>query len=294
MDSELYKNSVEYEKLTQAIYQSILNDEGLEKVRVEHDKSLTGRSGVDHQIDVYWNFKQANVEHAVLIECKNYATALTLEKIRNFHSVINDIGNCRGIMVTKIGFQSGAKKYADFYGIDLKLLRQPIKDDWKGKVKDIHINLIAKAPVSTSDKPISLSILLGPESEEQENIIKTLQKEGKLNIPSSPDMCFVDNSRVPITEEMRWWLPKQLNVLDKEPGGPYEQVIELKDTFVITNPEEDSEQIVKVKGVKVTYWTEELDVREIILHGDEVVNAILKDFSTGETENGNGSSLLMA
>ncbi|GAI09384.1 unnamed protein product, partial [marine sediment metagenome] len=132
MDSKLYKDSVEYEKLTQAIYQSILLDEGLEKISVEYNGSLTGRSGVAHQIDVYWKFKQANIEHAVLIECKYYSTALTLEKVRNFHSVINDIGNCRGIMITKIGYQSGAKKYADFYGIDLKILRKPLQEDWEG------------------------------------------------------------------------------------------------------------------------------------------------------------------
>jgi len=284
MDSELYKDSVEYEKLTQVIYQSILNNEGLERISVQHDEDLIGRSGVAHQIDVCWKFKQANIEHAVLIECKNYSTALTLEKIRNFHSVINDIGNCKGIMVTKVGFQSGAKKYADFYGIDLKLMRKPIEEDWKDKIKDIHINIIAKAPVSSSDKPISLSLVIAPETEEQRELIEKLQAENKLTIPSGPDMRFVDNSRVPITDEMRWWLPKQLQVLDKEPGGPYEQTIKLENAFIITNPEEDSEQLVKVKLVKVTYWVEELDTREIIIHGDEVVQAILKDFSTGDTE----------
>lgn len=120
-------------------------------------------------------------------------------------------------------------------------MRKPIKEDWKDRIKDIHINNFAKFPVNSSNKPISLSLFLAPETEEQRELIKKLQAENKLTIPSSPDMRFVDNSRVPITDEMRWWLPKQLQALDKEPGGPYEQTIELEDTFIVTNPEEDSE-----------------------------------------------------
>jgi hypothetical protein len=284
MDSELYRKSIEYEKLTQSIYQFILQNEGLEGIDVEHNINLTGRSGVAHQIDVHWKFKQANINHIILIECKNYASALTLEKVRNFHSVINDIGNCKGIMVTKVGYQSGAKKYAEYYGIDLKVLRNPTEDDWKGRVKNILLNIIAKAPVSEQDRPISMTLFLSPETEEQKQIIDSLQNEGKLQIPNSPDMSFVDSKNIPITEEMQWWLPKQLDVLEKEPGGPYEQNIELKDSYVLINQDEPEEQLVKVLGVKVQYWVEEVDTSEIVLHGNEIVKTILKDFSTNEVE----------
>jgi hypothetical protein len=284
MNDDLYKNSIEYEKLTQAIYQSILNDQGLEKIRVEHNVSLRGHSGVEHQIDVHWKFKSANIEHAVLIECKNYSSALTLEKVRNFHAILNDIGNCKGIMVTKVGYQRGARQYADFYGIELKLLRKPKEEDWQGKIKDIHLNIIAKAPKSTPDMPISISLFLSPDSDEQKTKIDRLQQEGKLNVPSGPDMCLLDKNAVPITEEMKWWLPKQLNMLDKEPGGPYEQCIEFKDKYILINPESDEEQLVKTIGMKVKYWVEELDTKEMIIHGSEIVKTILKDFSTNETE----------
>jgi hypothetical protein len=187
-------------------------------------------------------------------------------------------------MVTKVGYQSGAKTYAEYYGIDLKVLCKPIGDDWKGRVKDIHINIIAKAPVSESSKPIEVSLFLSPETDEQKKFIETLQNEGKLKIPSGPEMFFVDVNKIPVTEEMRWWLPKQLKVLDKEPGGPYEQNIELKNTYVVVNPNETTEQLVKVIGIKVKYWVEELDTSEIVLHGDKIVNSILKDFSSGEVE----------
>ncbi|NLD49970.1 MAG: restriction endonuclease, partial [Clostridiaceae bacterium] len=103
MDIDLYNEAIEYEQLTRAIYQAILMNEGSENIIVEHNVPIRGRSGVEHQIDVLWHFKQAGIEHDVLIECKNYSTNLTLEKVRNFFGVIHDIGNVHGVIVTKTG-----------------------------------------------------------------------------------------------------------------------------------------------------------------------------------------------
>jgi hypothetical protein len=83
MDAKEYQAAVEYEKLTQAVYQAILNGEG-QNVTVEHNVDKLGRSGVAHQVDVYWQFSQAGLDHIVLMECKNYASSITLEKVRNF------------------------------------------------------------------------------------------------------------------------------------------------------------------------------------------------------------------
>jgi len=103
MDAAIYAEAIEYELLTRQIYESILQSEGSKSIDVKHNVSIAGRSGVEHQVDVYWEFKQAGLTHRVLIECKNYASNLTLEKARNFFAVVHDIGNCRGIMVTKTG-----------------------------------------------------------------------------------------------------------------------------------------------------------------------------------------------
>jgi hypothetical protein len=42
MDAELYKEAIEYELLTQAIYQAIHQKEGINTVKVQHKVSLTG------------------------------------------------------------------------------------------------------------------------------------------------------------------------------------------------------------------------------------------------------------
>jgi hypothetical protein len=51
-----------------------------------------------------------------------------------------DVPNLKGIFATLVGYQSGAKAYATHYGIDLKEVRLPTTQDWKGRVKNITIN----------------------------------------------------------------------------------------------------------------------------------------------------------
>ncbi|KZK94445.1 MULTISPECIES: hypothetical protein [unclassified Pseudovibrio] len=43
----------EYEKFVQAIYQEIVDNSGVENIEVKHNVSLGGRSGADHQIDIF-------------------------------------------------------------------------------------------------------------------------------------------------------------------------------------------------------------------------------------------------
>ncbi|MEW6265857.1 MAG: restriction endonuclease [Thermodesulfobacteriota bacterium] len=284
MDAELYRESIQYERLTQSIYQAILKREGVNNITVERDVNIKGRSGVDHQIDVFWKFKQATIEHTVLIECKNYSSAITLEKVRNLFAVIHDIGNCIGLMVTKTGYQSGASEFAKYYGISLKLLRKPTDDDWKGIIKEIRLRITAKAPVSTFEKPISTYLVIESSSDDQKIRLDNLKKEEKLHMPSGPDIKFFNSDGEECTEEMRWWLPKNLNVLDKDDGGPYEQTIILDEKYIYINRGEPSEELVKAACLKVQFYVETLDSVESVIHGEEIVQAILKDYATGNVE----------
>lgn len=159
----------------------------------------------------------------MLIECKNYATNLTLEKVRNFFGVLHDIGNAQGLIKTKTGYQSGVAGFANYYGIGLKVLRRPNDQDWQGRIKDIHIDITAKTVASSEDKPLSVQMFLESGDEEQRICLQKLQEIGRLNVPSGPDLCFLDKDGQVVSEEMRWWLPKQTDTLSKEDGGPYTQ-----------------------------------------------------------------------
>lgn len=117
--------NTEYERFTQEIYQQLVNLDVVRTTKVQHDVKLEGRSGQKHQIDVYWEYVIAGNKHRVAIECKNYNTLVPIGKVRDFKGVLDDLNGVNGIMVTKVGYQEGAKKYAQEYGISLKELRTP-------------------------------------------------------------------------------------------------------------------------------------------------------------------------
>lgn len=119
--------NTEYEKFTQEIYQQLLNEDfgNIKTVNVLHNVKLKGRSGQEHQIDVYWEYEMVGIMYKTAIECKNYKHPISVGKIRDFYGVLSDLNNVIGIMVTKEGYQKGSKEYARHYGINLKELRQP-------------------------------------------------------------------------------------------------------------------------------------------------------------------------
>lgn len=135
--------NTEYEKLAQEIYQAISDAEGVKNINVQHNIKLPGKSGCNHQIDVYWEFEMMGIKHCVAIECKNYSSEVSVGKLRDFFGVLHDVGNTTGIFVTKVGYQSGAEKFANHYGIVLKELRFPTAKDWEGRIKDIVLTIHA-------------------------------------------------------------------------------------------------------------------------------------------------------
>lgn len=114
-----------YELFTLEIYQLLINAQGVKTVQVQHNVKLEGRSGQKHQIDVYWEYMIAGTTHRVAIECKNYDKPIRLSVVHSFKGVLDDFNGVQGIIVSKKGFQAGAKRYAKEWGISLKELRTP-------------------------------------------------------------------------------------------------------------------------------------------------------------------------
>lgn len=117
------KQGSNYELLTQQVYQILLDCEWPGKnICVQHDIKLTGSSGQEHKIDVYWEYELGGVNNKVAIECKDYSKPLAIGKVRDFYGVLADLKDVKGIMIASNGFQKGAKDYAKSWGINLKEL----------------------------------------------------------------------------------------------------------------------------------------------------------------------------
>lgn len=126
--------NTDFELFTQRIYQRLVKNDVLKPTKVQHNVKLRGKSGCEHQIDVYWEYEIAGNMHRVAIECKNYDSLVPVGKVRDFQGVLSDLNNVNGIMVSRKGYQDGAKKFAAEYGISLKELRRPTWDECFGAI----------------------------------------------------------------------------------------------------------------------------------------------------------------
>ena len=60
----------DYERFVQKVCQMLLKAEGKDTTKVERDVKLKGVSGQEHQIDVYWEYKQIGITYQTAVECK--------------------------------------------------------------------------------------------------------------------------------------------------------------------------------------------------------------------------------
>lgn len=263
--------NIEYERLTQDIYQTLHDAEGIKPITVKHNVLVEGKSGCKHQIDVYLEFEMVGEKHRVAIECKNYSSEVnkvSIGRIRDFFGVLHDIGNIKGIFVTKIGYQSGAISFADYYEISLKELRFPTGKDWAGRVKTIVTTITAfMQNVKTREPVIDIEWV-------RENAHFKEGEEVKISFSGFSNEIIVYNrigERITDFHEMESKLPYEW----KETQG-LEYTYSFDDGFLDT-PEIGK---IKIKGMKFTY-----DVISSIIssesEGETIAKAILKDVKTG-------------
>lgn len=141
--AQIRNKNTEYEQFTRKVFAGLSLQKRVKTIKLQHNVKLLGNSGTRHQIDVYWEYEKDGQLHKVAIECKNYSKNVPVGKVRDFYGVIDDIDDLQGIMITRKGFQDGAKKYASSKNIHLKELRAPIgEESLAGRIiTDFHISM---------------------------------------------------------------------------------------------------------------------------------------------------------
>ena len=126
--------NIDFELFTQRVYQKLVNNSILKPISVQHNVKLKGKSGCEHQIDVYWEYETNGKLYRTAIECKNFNTSIPIGRVRDFFGVLYDLGNVNGIMVSSKEYQEGSLKFAETYGISLKMLKNPDAKDIIGSI----------------------------------------------------------------------------------------------------------------------------------------------------------------
>jgi hypothetical protein len=107
----------EFEEYVAHIYELLLKLEN-EHTLLSRDIKLV-KNGVEHQIDIYYEFTKANVPHRVAIECKNRETPVHQKELAAFESGIGHLKDITGVVISKSGYTEGAIHYAEEMGIKL-------------------------------------------------------------------------------------------------------------------------------------------------------------------------------
>ncbi|MDR2948282.1 MAG: restriction endonuclease [Prevotella sp.] len=275
--------NTEYEKFAQEVYQELIKAQGINTIDVQHNIKLAGKSGQKHQIDVYWEYEYAGVKHKVAIECKNYNSAVPIGKVRDFYGVLSDLNNVAGIMVTKVGYQEGAKDFASHYGISLKELRTPNRGEGIIGEIELTINIAKRQRLFLVDEEWAKANNL--DFQPYRNYLDSLNSFNWP--PRKPDIIWAEATHIPLEttkySKIRDGKGQVVATFDElesklsksfESGSDY--TYDFQDAYVDTRwgP-------IKIKEVKYTHGKEK-QTTIFSIDAQEFIKAILKDAISGE------------
>lgn len=262
------KNSTEYEKVAQQVYQAILATDDVQTIEVLHNVQITGRSGVAHQIDVYWRYLKDGIEHQVLVECKYYRSTIDLIHARNLLGLLTDIPNSQGVLLTTMGFQKGVVNLCNFYGISLKRLRNPRGSDWDGFIQKVEI----EGRFHKTDY-FDFSFKIDGKDDES---IRTLGADSHVSV-NFQEAKFQDGTDSPVGTVT--WLDRNVPFDESQIDTPLTITLTPTTTYIVL----PSGQRLKILSLDVQY----VHSTKIINFGFDamdLVRGVLEDFNTKEID----------
>jgi hypothetical protein len=151
-----------YEAFVGRLQQALLNAEpyaNQKNIEVELNKKITDACGIEREFDVYWEYELGGVVYKTVIECKNYNSKITIDRIDALLGKIADLPDIKPIFATHKGYQSGAITKANQHKIDLLIVREQNDNDWideegNHRLREVHIcHRIQMPPRILSFKP---------------------------------------------------------------------------------------------------------------------------------------------
>lgn len=126
-------NGKDYELFVANLQQALLNAEQVttqKNISIEVNKKLLDSCGIEREFDIYWEYELAGFVYKTVIECKDYSSKVSVEKIDALIGKVKDLPDLKAVFATKMGYQSGAKAKAEQNKIDLLIVREQNDSDW--------------------------------------------------------------------------------------------------------------------------------------------------------------------
>lgn len=210
-------NPAEYEKFVASLYYAVEATEklteNLRTIAFETRKKIRNSYGVEREFDVYWEYEIAGHGCKTVIECKNYNSRVTIEKIDALVGKLGDIdGAIDPVLATKTGYQSGARAAAEHNNVELLVVREQDISDWTDENGQ---PLIRRIPIEINFDPAALIHDFVPELDaawiKDNTDIDTSQP---VTLSGMNNELFIDDR----TTEKQYSLHQLASYLDSPPG----------------------------------------------------------------------------
>ncbi|MGP2425361.1 restriction endonuclease [Yersinia sp. 2538 StPb PI] len=238
----------EYEKFVRDLHQALLHSEVITSVKnagIEINKKITDNFGVEREFDIYWEYELAGITYKTVIECKDYNSKISIEKIDALIGKIRDIPDLKPIFATKVGYQSGAEIKAKHNKIDLLIVREQNESDWKDAnnepiFKYIDLNITATIPARiTNIKPtIDFNWLKNTPSIDPSKPLYISELTNKIIIENIDDSTY----------RSLYDIENSLSISQRGKFGEHKLVEKFNNAYLIIN-----ELKIKITACEITY-----------------------------------------
>jgi len=128
-----------YEAITKYIYETLGKEFGVKIEGYGINFKVTGKSGVNHQIDVLTSSTDGIHSYQTAIECKYWKKKINKDIVMKVSKIIEDARINKGIIVSKSGFTKDAFDFAEHCNIGLVELREIEEKDQEVKSREFEI-----------------------------------------------------------------------------------------------------------------------------------------------------------
>lgn len=147
-----------YEAITKYIYEKLGKKQGVTILGYGNTCTVTGSSGVKHQVDVLTSYSVGEKEYKTAIECKYVNKKINKDAIMKLSCVIVDAAIDQGIIVSKEGFTSDAMAFANHVRIKLVQLREYAENDVPDLTNEVHLFTFETQVMATIMRPVTIDI----------------------------------------------------------------------------------------------------------------------------------------
>lgn len=269
----------EYELFVGELQQAIFNSElyNMHKnINVEVNKIIKDNNGIDRQFDVYWEYEFGGIIYKTVIECKDYNSKISIEKIDALLGKTQDIPGLRLVFATKKGYQLGAKQKAEKNNIELLIVRNQQENDWfdedgNSLIKKINIKLEVEVP-----NEINKFELIGDNEWIEKNL--SLKNEEYINLSGMNNEIFIEdkvnNEKYSIQD-----LCKRLTPLEGKKHGCFRKTEYFDNAFIITK-----DLSLKIKGYSIEYSIYEPIIQNIEIDGTNQLMGVIEYLEKNKTK----------